>query len=105
MRKIESQMINAVAARKNWSSGNTTVQTDSIGAVRVFLHGNQIAEFHNGVITLWDGGWQTTTTKSRLNALMTEFTSPANGVFQKAYEWFIKVDGVVSPFQSGMTIG
>ena len=103
MRSIEIKMNKAVQNATDWKSGNTRVEK-TIDSSRVYLHGNLIAEVGEDFITLFDGGWQTTTTKSRLNALMAEFCSPGECVFQKAYQWFIKANGVTVPFQSGMTL-
>jgi hypothetical protein len=41
-------------------------------------------------LTIYDGGWQSNTTKSRLNALCFAFADPGEGVFQKNFEWFIR---------------
>ena len=72
MRKIESQMIAAVKGNINWSKDNTSVIfEDDIS--KVYLHGNLIAEVDDVSIKLYDGGHQTQTTKSRLNALLSEF--------------------------------
>ena len=95
MRKIETQMNLAIKSQKNWSSGNTQVITDN-GFSRVFLHGNHIANVFDDVVNgdvkkvvqLFDGGWQTVTTKSRLNALLDEFATGFS-VFQKNWEWFV----------------
>ncbi len=103
MRKIEIQMNNAVQNGKDVHLANTSVHHHE-GVAVVRLHGNKIAEVGDDFITLFDGGWQTTTTKSRLNALMHEFCSPGEYVFQKAYQWFIKANGVTVPFQSGMKL-
>ena len=37
---------------------------------------------------LFDGGWQSNTTKSRLNALCYEFATGYK-VFQKNWDWFV----------------
>ena len=95
MRKIETQMNMAIKSQKNWSSGNTQVITDG-GMSRVFLHGNHIANVFDDVVNgnvktvvqLFDGGWQSNTTKSRLNALLNEFATGFS-VFQKNWEWFV----------------
>ena len=98
MRKIETNMNKAIRSKKNFSSGNTTVQTSTFfnskdvycEESKVFLHGNHIATyFHNDKeLSLFDGGWQSNTTKSRLNALCNEFAT-GFGIFQKNWEWFI----------------
>ena len=84
MRKIEAQMIMAVRDQlngtrtKEWQLGNTCVRSvhdAQLGpTVVVELHGNEIAQFTNGgMLKITDAGWQTVTTKSRLNALLSCF--------------------------------
>jgi len=104
MRKIETQMNAAIASYKNWASGNTTVShTDEHAEVR--LHGNLIARIGEGWIQLWDGGWQSNTTKSRLNAILDANGLPGEGVFQRDWAWFYRTtDGTEVPFFSGMRI-
>jgi hypothetical protein len=92
MRKIESQMIAAIHNNQNWSNSNTTVhfnEESNISIVR--LHGNKIAEVTDDSMTIFDGGWQTTTTKSRLNALCSEFCITGEGVFQKNFQWYVRL--------------
>ena len=91
MRKIESQMCAAVQKNINWQSGNTSVHfNEESGVSIVRLHGNKIAEVSDNDMTIFDGGWQSVTTKSRLNALCTEFCIDGEGVFQKNYKWFVR---------------
>ena len=91
MRKIERQMCAAIQGNKNWQSGNTAVTFDpESGISTVFLHGNKIAEVSDNDMTIFDGGWQSNTTKSRLNALCAEFCIAGEGVFQKNFQWFIR---------------
>ena len=89
MRKIETQMNNAIQAGANWSSGNTQVCTN-MGVSTVYLHGNKIALVDDNSMTIFDGGWQSTTTKSRLNALCSEFCDQGEGVFQKDFVWYVR---------------
>ena len=105
MRKIESQMNAAINAGRNWSSANTSTHfNEEENVMIVRLHGNKIAEVGDDFMTIFDGGWQSVTTKSRLNALFSEFCEAGEGVFQKAYQWFVTVNGETVPFESGMTI-
>ena len=90
MRIIEKNMLKAINNNKNWSSGNTTVRTDDNNESRVFLHGNHIATVTEDDMILFDGGWQSNTTKSRLNALCDEFCYRGEGVFQKNYKWYVR---------------
>jgi len=89
MRKIESQMNAAIQNDKNWSSGNTQVVTND-GVSTVYLHGNKIAMVDDTTVTVFDGGWQSNTTKSRLNALCDEFCIAGEGVFQKDFLWYVR---------------
>ena len=99
------QMNTAIRNRINWSGGNTAVIVDSKNAdlVEVFLHGNRIAQVCSEFVAIFDGGWQSNTTKSRLNALLSEFR-PWAGVFQKDWTWYISGHGKVFPFISGSLI-
>ena len=104
MRKIETQMNQAIRNRRNWSGSNTSVVIDDNNEARVYLHGNHIATINDDVIQLFDGGWQSNTTKSRLNAICYEFAYTC-GVFQNNWEWFLAgKNGVTHPFVSGMVI-
>lgn len=83
MRKIEQDMLNAIANQQNWKCANTSVcQSDVIGdtETEVYLHGNLIAKrYSTGFNTAWNNPfipvvetfrrWPTTTTRSRLRAL------------------------------------
>ena len=103
MRKIERQMNQAIRERRNWSGSNTMVMVDHNDKARVYLHGNLIAEVCNDFVAIFDGGWQSNTTKSRLNALLAEFR-PQVTVFQKDFVWFIKHGNNNFVFQSGSLV-
>ena len=91
MRKIEQQMNDAVANNKDWQSANTSVHyCEENGESIVRLHGNKIAEISDNDMTIFDGGYQSTTTKSRLNALCQEFCVAGEGVFQKDFAWYVR---------------
>ena len=111
MRKIEKQMCAAVQSNIDWKSGNTSVHFDPESGVSVVrLHGNKIAEVSDTDMKIFDGGWQSVTTKSRLNALCSEFCVAGEGVFQKDFAWYVRkfvgaINGqskfVTEAFQSG----
>ena len=104
MRKIETQMNQAIHGDKNWHSSNTMV-THLIDRTVVHLHGNLIAEIGEDWMKLYDGGWQSMVTKSRLNALLQEFGKVGERVFQRNFEWFFRhCDGSEQPFRSGMRL-
>jgi hypothetical protein len=105
MRKIEKQMNEAITASKDWRLDNTEV-TNEDGVSIVKLHGNKIAEVGDTFIKLYDGGWRTVTTKSRLNAILSVHGCNFDGVFQKKGEWFFhdSARSMSIPFESGMEV-
>ena len=109
MRLIEKNMNKAIRDRKeHWQSANTSVESfycsvsDRVGSI-VKLHGNKIAEVYANSIVLFDGGWQTVTTKSRLNALLDEFAT-GTGVIQRIFEWYLTYKHLKEDFVSGMEV-
>ena len=109
MRKIEEQMNMAIRSRKNWSGSNTTVtcfkENGITTEVNVMLHGNCIAWFDTASndFNISSAGWETVTTKSRLNAILEEFASGCR-VIQKDFQWFLSEFGTLKPFVDGMKI-
>lgn len=106
MRTVEARMIQAIRTAmadshrdgRIMKSGNTEVNQLHHGIahtpgyhreVEVLLHGNQIAVLEPDLmrIRLSDCGWQTVTTKSRLNALLRAFVS-GEGISQQNWQWF-----------------
>ena len=108
MRKIEMRMNNALRNQTNFTSGNTAIFTTG-NESRVYLHSNLIATIYRDgnvvEVTLFDGGWQSNTTKSRLNALCYEFAT-GFGVFQKNWNWFVSdfQGKTVKDFTDGITV-
>ena len=103
MRKIEKEMNKAIANGVNWKQDNTAV-VNADGISFVLLYGKKIAEIGEGWIRLFDGGYQTATTKSRLNAILEENGLPGEKVFQKAHKWFVNYQGAPIDFFSGMML-
>ena len=90
MRKIEQQMNNAISNNKNWQSGNTSVTFDpETYESTVRLHGNTIAVVGDDFVQIFDGGWQSNTTKSRLNAILKEHGIKGECVYQKNWNWYV----------------
>ena len=110
MRKIEQQMNNAISNNLNWQSDNTAVTYDAdTDTSTVYLHGNKIAEVGDFGVRLWDGGYQSKTTKSRINAILSEHAIAGEGVFQKDYQWFICLfngtEFFITEFRNSMKLG
>lgn len=99
-------MIQAIIdQRKHWCKDNTRVEFDPVTDLsRIFLHGHWIGEYdHNNMgLAINNQGYETNTTKSRLNALINFVCDPTqNGIFQKDWNWFITKDGETEDFPSG----
>ena len=67
------------------------VVSDGTGKVSVFLWKTEIAEFDPYVneIIVKDGGYQTVTTKSRINAMLSEWAQGNPGISQRKWVWYI----------------
>ena len=106
MRKIEQQMNRAISNRTNWAGSNTTVTyNDSTNCSSVFLHGHQIAtvDHSTNAVKVSSCGWQTVTTKSRLNAILSEVKYGCS-VFQKQWNWYVSFRGQTQDFMDGMIL-
>ena len=82
----------------------TTIATDEQGWTHVTYHQTQVVSFHpdKGVV-LRSGGWQTVTTKRRMNETAKQFRLGFR-VFQKAFEWFVETRWGTVPFADGINI-
>ena len=90
MRKIEREMNAAIRENRDWKSGNTQVIYSPVrDASYVMLHGNHIATILDTSIEIYDGGCKSVTTKSRLNAILSEFGIKGECVFQRNFNWFV----------------
>ena len=110
MRKIEKEMNAAISNNLNWQSGNTSVTFDpETNESIVRLHGNTIAVVGDDFVQIFDGGHQSVTTKSRLNAILSEHGEAGDCVFQKNFDWFVNMNtaqGISTvPFFSSMRLG
>ena len=104
MRQIERDMISAIKLGKCWRKANTEVYTNDNNCSLVYLHGNHIATVTYNKVSIFDGGWQTNTTKSRLNAIINSLCDGYTcGVYQHQFEWFITDDKLVHQFENGYT--
>jgi len=102
MRKIEEKMCLAIAERRNWQLDNTRV---SVGneSVTVLLYGHVIARLRANILTIYDAGYPTATTKSRLNAILRSFNG--GGVYQENHSWYYwQPECGSTPFFSGMQV-
>jgi len=94
MSKITQESIDAFMAGREFSKQNMSVAirpwqyaTPAIDSVILCLHGNPIARYVSGqrdrTLMVCDGGWQTVTTRERLNGI------PGVRVNQKDRQWYL----------------
>ena len=99
-------MNRAIANKTDWSSSNTRVEfNDSTNCSSVFLHGHNIAtvDHSTNAVKISSCGWQTNTTKSRLNAILSD-VNPSCGVYQKDWTWYLNDNLGTVPFTSGVEV-
>lgn len=82
MRKITKQAVTAFFTRKPFKRDNTEVRNE-LGYTWLILHGNKIAQRNNGILCVSTGGWNTPTTRERLNGL------PGVKVWQKDHTLYL----------------
>ena len=106
MRKLEKQMNFALSNKSNWAGSNTTVcYNENTNCSSVYLHGHNIATLdHNtNAVKLSSCGYETVTTKSRLNAILEEVKYGCR-VFQKNWNWFVSYNNQTRDFFDGMIL-
>jgi hypothetical protein len=85
MRKITRESVNAFNNDQNFKKGNTEVEVlPNVTIMR--LHGNAIAYRHNDpkrTLSITNCGWESNTTKERLNAL------EGVNIRQKNFIWYL----------------
>ena len=106
MRKIEREMNFAVSNKANWTKSNTQVcYNDNTNCSSIYLHGHQIAtvDHNTNAVKLSSCGYETNTTKSRLNALLSEVKYGAK-VYQKNWNWFVSFNNQTRDFFDNMIL-
>ena len=106
MRQIEKQMNFALSNKGNWRKDNTEVEfNESTNCSTVKLHGHSIATFDHNLkaVKISSCGWETVTTKSRLNAILSEVKYGC-GVFQRKFDWFVSYRDETVSFFDGMIL-
>ena len=99
-------MNRAIVNKNDWSNSNTKVDYNSnTNCSTVVLHRTAIAVYdHNTqALKLNTGGWHSNTTKSRLNAILSEVKYGCS-VFQKQWNWYVSFRGQTQDFVDGMIL-
>ncbi len=97
MRKITKESARAYSNNNMYKKDNTKV----IGSC-FYLHDNLIAEKTKDTLYIYDGGWQSNTTKERLNGIL--YYLGLGHVFQKDFAWYyMDTDRKVIDFNNAMS--
>ena len=102
MRVIEQQMNQAITQERDWKKDNTQV-INIEGVSFVYLYNNLIAMIGDTWLELFDGGYQSNTTKSRLNAILKEHGN-SEYIYQKNFNWFVSTINGDVPFNDGIKL-
>jgi len=81
---------------------STTVATEN-GFTNVTYHSTVVVKFNHDTIILNSGGWQTHTTKTRMNQASNQFDL-GYSVFQKDYQWFVDYNNETIKFFDAMVL-
>lgn len=85
MRQITRDAVRAFRNNERFSRGNTQVVPGSQGT-SMYLHGHEIASSHAGEVAVNSCGYETVTTKERLNGLLSSIG--CQGIYQKDFTWY-----------------
>ena len=81
--------------------GNNTKLVRSGDTIQVRLYGNRIIIFYpQGYMKLYDGGYQSSTTKDRLN----RYTPSDFNIVQRDFTWYAKRGSKKKEFTSGLKV-
>lgn len=82
----------------------TTVATGEDGKTRVTYHSTAIVTFDAESVVLDSGGYQTVTTKRKMNQAANQF-GLGFAVYQRDFDWFVRLEnGQETPFEDGLKI-
>jgi hypothetical protein len=81
----------------------TTITTDETGTTHVQYHATRVVSFNPDEIVLRSGGYETVTTKRRINQASNQFGLKI-GIFQKSHKWFVTTTAGTFDFFDGIVI-
>lgn len=103
MRQIEYRMNRAISNCIDWKEKNTRVEYNAENDTNsIYLHDNLIAIVGDNYIQLFDGTFQSHTTKSRLNSIL--LLNGGGYVFQRNFKWYVNIDDQTVEFENGMIL-
>jgi len=85
------------------SNYKTTIHTDDQGYTTVIYTNTAIVKFNGDNIILNSGGYETVTTKRKMNQASNQFNLPY-GVFQKDFKWYVDTQTGRHDFEDNMSV-
>lgn len=83
---------------------STKIYMDGDGFTCVKYHDTVVIKFKGGNVVLNSGGWQTATTKGRINQAFNQYNLPFS-LYQKAGEWYVQKENETPvEFFDGITL-
>ena len=107
MRQVQYDVTSAIRSKRNLGCNNTSVVfNEKTTEGYVILHGNLIAsiDYTKRNVKLFDGGFQTNVTKSRLNCVLNALNIRGSIVTRQGVFRYEEREGVFKPFKSGMVL-
>jgi hypothetical protein len=89
MRKITDKAVNKFINKEAFRSGNTKIEVRE-GISYFYLYDNCIAILDNEELFISTCGWETKTTKERLNGILFKVLGSSYQIRQKNFVWYIK---------------
>jgi hypothetical protein len=87
MRQVTWDIVDAFLNGYNKTISNSTVFVDDCNVARLYLHGNCIAIKRKGRVSISNAGWESVTTKERLNGLL-EVMGDGRRIYQRKGTWY-----------------
>lgn len=106
MRQVDYDVISAIRGKRNAGCNNTSVVfNEKATKGYIVLHGNLIAsiDYTKKKVKLFDGGFQSNVTKSRLNCVLNALNITGSIVTRQRVFRYEK-GGFFEPFKSGMVL-
>lgn len=88
MRQITRDSVVAFVANTAFNKANMSVKNNIM-----MLHGNPIAKKEGKKLFISAAGWETNTTKERLNGVLDVLCIPGTHIFQKDFVWYLNGKG------------
>lgn len=94
------RMVRGKTGRDRRKVGNNTyAEILPNGSVGIKLHNTYVVKIHgDGTYTLNSEGWNTSTTKDRINQY-----SPVR-VYQRQFQWYVQLNSTEYPYMDGMVV-